>query len=95
MKMEIRDKAFIRLHKGYRLPIAANPKILNQYIKSFSVIRRVGRLIYKLNIPERWKIHPVIFITQLKPASKDQDPFNRPFPELLEIAENIPGDTDE
>ncbi|OCL02921.1 hypothetical protein AOQ84DRAFT_303776 [Glonium stellatum] len=37
-----------------------------------------GSQAYELDLPSRWKIHPVISVEQLEPAPPDHDPFDRP-----------------
>ncbi len=65
------EKAFLRLHKGYNLPGPSNKKLSQQRCGPFTIKRRVGRLTYELDLPARWKIHPVISVTPLEPASDD------------------------
>ena len=74
------QKAFLKLNKGYRLKEKGNRKLMNQRSGSFEVIRKVGRLAYELKLPEEWRVHPVISVTQLEPdpSTPDGDPFNRP-----------------
>lgn len=45
----------------------------------FCILEKVGRLAYKLDILEDWRIHPVFLVAQLKPAPPPAlDPFSRP-----------------
>lgn len=92
-ELNVGDRAFLRLHKGYRLPAEANPKLSNQYAGPFLVLRRQGRLAYELDIPNRWKIHPVVSVAQLEPAPKGPDPYDRPKLGFPEVAEDVPGDS--
>lgn len=39
----------------------------------------MGRLAYKLELPPKWRIHPIISIAHLEPAPTAKDPFNQPF----------------
>ena len=68
---------FIKLHKGYTLPAITNRKFSNQRAGPVKVLKKIGLLAYKLDIPSNWKIHPVILIAQLEPAPKSTDPYNR------------------
>ncbi|OCL03896.1 hypothetical protein AOQ84DRAFT_356656 [Glonium stellatum] len=43
--------------------------------------RPFGTQAYELELPEYWKIHPIISIEQLEPAPNDPDPFERPVDE--------------
>ena len=44
----------------------------------FKVTERVGRLAYKLDIPQHWRVHNVFSIAQLEPApNPSSDPYER------------------
>ncbi|KOS37056.1 hypothetical protein ACN38_g12169 [Penicillium nordicum] len=77
------DKVLLRLCKGYNIPIndAYTKKLGQQYAGCFTVLERIGRLIYRIDIPAAWKIHPVISIEHLEPAPS-LDPFDREAPIL-------------
>jgi len=45
------------------------------------VIEFIGRLIYRLDLPAEWNLHPVISIAHLKPAPFEDDPYGRSRPE--------------
>ena len=56
----------------------------------FLVKKRVGDLTYELELPLAWREHSVIFVTQLKSASAEKDPYyrDRPYhPEKVEVEE--------
>ena len=54
-----------------------------QFVGPFKVLKRIGRLAYRLDIPDSWRIYPIFSIAQLEPCldSKD-DPYEleRPVP---------------
>ena len=89
MFMKVGDYANLRLHRGYILPaMKKNPKLSQQFIGPFKILRRVGRLAYELDIPPTWRIHPVFTIAMLEPAPPpDSDPFHRPRPNHPESVE--------
>ena len=68
---------FLTLHKGYRIPGLENSKLSNQRCGPFKVLKKVGNLAYKLDLPPIIGIHPVISITALEPAPKGKDPYDR------------------
>ncbi|OQD78469.1 hypothetical protein PENDEC_c001G07228 [Penicillium decumbens] len=53
------------------------PVHFKRYVGRFKVLERIGRLAYKLDLPESWRIHPVISIAHLEPAPSGDDPWNR------------------
>jgi hypothetical protein len=55
-------------------------KLGQQYAGPFKVIERVGRLAYRLEIPEHWSVHNVFSIAHLEPDTPGNDPYNRPVP---------------
>ena len=57
-----------------------NQKLSKQYIEPFQVIKWVGSRAYKLNIPTKQTIHPVINIVMLEPVPSQKDPFKQPTP---------------
>ena len=76
------DWALLRLHRGYNIPSATNRKLDQQYAGPFKVLERIGRLAYRLKIPDHWKIHNVFTIAQLEPAPEPgSDPYSRPIPD--------------
>ena len=82
MFMKERDLALIRLYKGYDILFITilGKKLSQQYVGSFKVLKKVGRLAYQLDILGNWRVHPVFSIAQLEPCS-DGDPYNRPRPD--------------
>lgn len=67
--------------KGYSIPstLAITKKLTQQYVVHFRMFERVGKLVYRLDIPVDWRIHNVFMIAQLEPAPNPaSDPFNRP-----------------
>ncbi len=82
--MKVGDWAMIKLLKGYSIPssVGVTKKLTQQYVGPFRIIKRVGCLAYKLDIPNDWRIHPVFSVAQLEPApSPTEDPFQRPRPQ--------------
>ena len=90
------DFAFLRLHHGYNIPAntTITRKLGQQYAGPFKVLRKVGRLAYKLDVPEHWRVHPVFSIAMLEPSpSPGSDPYERPVPEQPDSV-FVEGDTD-
>jgi hypothetical protein len=88
------DKAYLRLHHGYHVPGAGNAKLGVQRVGPFNVKRAIGANAYELELPARWKIHPVISVAYLEPAY-GTDPFNRKSNAGDTEVVTTTGDTDE
>lgn len=66
------------LHRWYSIlaMVGVTKKLTQEYVGSFLIKERIGRLAYKLDIPLDWKIPPVLLIAQLQPApTSSKDPF--------------------
>lgn len=73
------DQVFLKLHDGYSIPGLANRKLSHQRVGPFKIIKKVGSLAYRLDLPPTMRIHPVISVAQLEPAATNtsQDPYGR------------------
>ena len=73
------DSVNLRLHKGYHIPaLVGLKKIGPQLVGPFKVIERIGRLAYRLQLPDNMRIHPVISIAHLEPSTDPAlDPYYR------------------
>lgn len=72
------DWVHLRLHKGYKVPAIKSKKTGQQFVGPFHVAKRIGRLAYQLDLPERMRIHNVISIAHLEPATNPaSDPYQR------------------
>jgi hypothetical protein len=81
MAFNVGDQVYLRLHQGYSLPEKGNPKLSNQRSGPYLIKKKVGSVVYELNLPSNSRIHLVISVAQLEPAPKGDDPFNRPRPD--------------
>ena len=78
--MKIGEWAMLQLHKRYSIlaTVRVTKKLTQQYVDPFRILKKVGRLPYKLDVPGDWRIHPVFSIAQLEPALPPTlDPFSR------------------
>ncbi len=72
------DLVNLRLHRGYRVPAITSKKIGPQLVGPFKVLERIGRLAYRLELPANMRIHDVISIAHLEPATDPaEDPYRR------------------
>ncbi len=94
--MKIGDWAMLKLHKGYSIPssVGITKKLTQQYVGPFRILEKIGRLTYKLDVPNDWRIHPVFSVAQFEPApAPSEDPFHRPCPQQPSSV-FVEGDTD-
>lgn len=76
------DMAYLRLHRGYSVRGLKSKKINQQMLGPFKILKRVGKLAYKLDLPQHRRVHPIISIAQLEPAPPGDDLFKKPSQEL-------------
>ena len=53
----------------------------------FRVLEKIGKLAYRLELPETWEIHKIVSIAHLEPTPAEEDPYHRvqPHPPPVEI----------
>ena len=56
-------KSFRKVHKG----------LVRKYEGPFPILKRVGKVSYKVELPPRLKIHPVFHVSNLKPYHEDKE----------------------
>lgn len=78
--VNVGDKVYLRLHRGYNLPSQPHHEFGIQRTGPFKVTERIGRLAYRLKLPEHWRVHDVFSIAHLEPAPKTSDPYQRSQP---------------
>lgn len=66
------DKVLVRLHKFLKNR-GKHQGLVRRYEGPFSVVRRVGEVAYKLDIPKKLRCHPVFHVSMLKPFHEDGD----------------------
>jgi hypothetical protein len=77
LDLKFEDSVYLKLHKEYSQPDLTNRKFAKQQLGSVKVVEKIGKLIYKLEIPQSWKIHSVISVIHLKPAPTENDSYER------------------
>ncbi|KAL2223595.1 UNVERIFIED_CONTAM: Transposon Tf2-11 polyprotein [Sesamum indicum] len=57
-----------------------DPRLMQKYVGPLPVLRRIGTVAYKVELPPWWKIHNVFHVSQLKKysADKEDDTRNQP-----------------
>ena len=57
-----------RFHKNYNIffIVVLRKKINQQYVEFFRVMKKIDRLVYRINVSLNWRIYSIVFIMQLK-----------------------------
>lgn len=94
LRLKPGDKAFLRLHEGYRLEGHLNNKINRQREGLVTIWEKIGRNAYRINVPTGMKIHDVVTAHQLEPMPDGEDLYHRDFPQRrLNVVDNEVRDT--
>lgn len=70
----------LSLHKSYSIlsSTSITKKLTQQYIGPFRLLKKVSQLVYRLDVPLDWRVHPIFLVAQLEPAlSQTNDLFHR------------------
>lgn len=78
MFFNVGDFVHLRLHRGYEMAGVQSKKLGQQFAGPFEVTERIGRLAYRLKLTPTMKIHDVVSVVHLEPATPpDSDPYER------------------
>jgi hypothetical protein len=67
---QVGDMVYLRLQPYVQSSVAvrANHKLAYKYFGPFEILQRVGKVAYKLKLPESASVHHVFHVSQLKPS---------------------------
>ncbi|KAL0454953.1 UNVERIFIED_CONTAM: Transposon Tf2-11 polyprotein [Sesamum latifolium] len=73
-----------RLSKSSR---GRDPRLMQKYVGPLSIMKRIGTVAYRIELPPWWKIHNVFHVSQLKKylADREDDARNQPSRPQLEL----------
>jgi hypothetical protein len=71
LNLKVDDHVLLRLHKEYFISFTKilDRKLSQQYIESFRILDKIENLFYRLNLSQHWKIHLIVFVTQIESIS--------------------------
>ena len=70
---QVWDQVLVKLHLLQRTRGALHKGLMWRYEGPFKILKRVGKVAYKLELPSKLKFHPVFHVSMLKPYYKDED----------------------
>ncbi|KAL3499013.1 hypothetical protein ACH5RR_041745 [Cinchona calisaya] len=76
LEFEEGDLVLVKMHSILRYR-KVHKGLLRRYEGPFKVLRRIGKVAYKVELPSKLKIHPVFHVSLLKPYHGDEEDPNR------------------
>jgi hypothetical protein len=70
VNFEEKDEVWLNI-KNFQLPQGLNHKFLGPYAGPFKMLEKKFPNIYKLELPENLKVHPIFHVSLLKPIARD------------------------
>ncbi|XP_040937957.1 uncharacterized protein [Gossypium hirsutum] len=72
VQFQVGDSVLAKLHLILRYT-GLHKGLVQRYEGPFKVVKRVGKVAYKLELPPKLKVHPVFHVSMLKPFHEDQE----------------------
>lgn len=73
VKFHVEDRVMVKLPSQQQNRSIRNrdPRLLQKYIGPVTILKRVGKVAYKVDAPSWWKMHPVFHVSLLKKYHED------------------------
>jgi hypothetical protein len=85
-QLAVSDSVFLKLQPYVQTSLAprSNQKLIFKFFGPFKILEKVGKVVYKLELPTSSSVHPVFHVSQLKQALTDK----------VEVVSMMPTDID-
>jgi hypothetical protein len=80
------DQVFLRLqpYKQTSLKAGHCQKLAPKFYRPYTILKRVGQVVYQLALPNNWKLHPIFHVSSLKKVIGAKCQIQTNLPELAE-----------
>jgi len=77
LEFNVGDMVLVKINPSqHKMTRSLHKGLVRRYDGPFQIIKKVGNVSYKVDLPPRLKIHPVFHVSYLKPYHQDkEDPF--------------------
>jgi hypothetical protein len=75
-EFQVGEMVLLKLQPYAQSTVANRPckKLSYKFFGPFKILQKVGNMAYKLELPENSKVHPVFYVSQLKPFTPNYAP---------------------
>ncbi|KAG9450479.1 hypothetical protein H6P81_010444 [Aristolochia fimbriata] len=75
LEFQVGDLVLVKMRpEQFRALRTKNKGLIKRYEGPFPIIRRIGKLAYKVQLPKQYRIHNVFHVCNLKPFHSDPEP---------------------
>jgi hypothetical protein len=66
VNFDVGDRVLVST-KNLKLKVRKDTKLLPKYVGPVTIVRRIGPVAYKVELPHQWKVHDVFHVSLLRP----------------------------